>query len=746
VNAQERRYCAQGGGSLRAVRAEQIRSRLCGVSASTTLGTVLVFGAVLRALEPAELSAVFSLARLALHGLVCFALGTAIAWASAGRALAELRAAEGDASEALDCAHHCAGRFAAGSFAVWMLCASLGILFEPHFPQSRVADRLVAYAALGLLAAAANTMLAARVIAPVADALSLRIPLANRARIARPLPLAWMLRLLVTALVLVPVILGSLTGAPGRTSTPGLAGALASPLAVSLVVLALGLVLAEFVSSQIRRSAAALRDAARSAAQGTEEQIAGSGEFVEVFDAIAALSQAIRGALDSFAGAAKNLGAGIHELGATRESVVTLADAQVADVQGLTQSMSSVFSHSERISESIQDLRIAVDESSSSVTELGAAGEQLVGTARELTARADTVSASIQRALGTIGDVASSTDVLAGVAGDASSSMEEMATSMNDVNQNAERCSELSDQVVGVADQGSRIVQQTMDGMQAIREATATAERVIRGLGDRAGEIGAIVDVIDGVANETSLLALNAAIIAAQAGEHGRGFSVVAGEIRELATRVSTSTAEIANLIRSVQDESTNAVGAIERGTHSVAKGVDLSEQAGRSLIEITRVARSNKKLVEGIVQSVREQTKAAAHVVGVIEEVNSQAERIRVAAREQQQGNDIVLEQAQAMKEMAKQVHRTADEQSRGTRLIVSTLENVRTATDNMANSVNEQTSGCSRVVASTWEAFKRAKDTHEAIGQIQAGIERVRDSSEQVVKLVDEVRSARH
>jgi len=75
---------------LRAVRAEQIRSRLSGVSASTTLGMVLVFGAVLRALEPAELSAVFSLVRLALHGLVCFALGTMIAWVSAGRALAEL--------------------------------------------------------------------------------------------------------------------------------------------------------------------------------------------------------------------------------------------------------------------------------------------------------------------------------------------------------------------------------------------------------------------------------------------------------------------------------------------------------------------------------------------------------------------------------------------------------------------------------------------------------------------------------
>jgi hypothetical protein len=85
-------------------------------------------------------------------------------------------------------------------------------------------------------------------------------------------------------------------------------------------------------------------------------------------------------------------------------------------------------------------------------------------------------------------------------------------------------------------------------------------------------------------------------------------------------------------------------------------------------------------------VQSVREQTKTAAHVVGVIEEVSAQADRIRAAGRDQQQGNDVVLEQASAMKDMAKQVHRTADEQSPGTRLIVESIENVRGATANMA------------------------------------------------------------
>src|SRR5688572_3776214 len=257
----------QGGGNLRAVRAENIRSRLCAVSASTTLGTVIVFGAVLAALEPAGLSPIFSGTRLALHGLVCFALGTAIAWASARRALSDLDAPDRDAGEALDCAHRSAGRFAAGSFAAWMLCASLGILFEPQLAaQARILDRLVAYAVLGVLAAALNTLLAARVIAPAADQLALRVPLAQRAQIARPLSLAWTLRLLVTALVLVPAVLGSLAAAPGTAGASGIGAALGSPIAISLIALAVGLVLAELVSSQMRSSTAALRDAARDAA------------------------------------------------------------------------------------------------------------------------------------------------------------------------------------------------------------------------------------------------------------------------------------------------------------------------------------------------------------------------------------------------------------------------------------------------------------------------------------------------
>jgi hypothetical protein len=168
---------------LRAARAEQIRSGLCAVSAFTTLAPLCAFAAALRALEPAELSTTFSLLRLALQGLVCFGAGTAIAWPCASRALADLGAPDRNAALGLDCAHRTAGRFASGSFAVWMACAGIGSAVEAQVAggAGSVVDRLTVFAALGLVAAVASTLLAARVMAPVAEALSARVPAERRA-------------------------------------------------------------------------------------------------------------------------------------------------------------------------------------------------------------------------------------------------------------------------------------------------------------------------------------------------------------------------------------------------------------------------------------------------------------------------------------------------------------------------------------------------------------------------------------
>src|SRR6185436_12957981 len=116
------------------------------------------------------------------------------------------------------------------------------------------------------------------------------------------------------------------------------------------------------------------------------------------------------------------------------------------------------------------------------------------------------------------------------------------------------------------AEKGTDAVLRTIDGIDKIRDSTRLMATVIKSLGSRIQEIGNILNVIDDVAEQTNLLALNAAIIAAQSGEHGRGFAVVADEIKDLAERTGASTKEIADLIRGVQEQSKNAVAAINKG------------------------------------------------------------------------------------------------------------------------------------------------------------------------------------
>jgi methyl-accepting chemotaxis protein len=252
--------------------------------------------------------------------------------------------------------------------------------------------------------------------------------------------------------------------------------------------------------------------------------------------------------------------------------------------------------------------------------------------------------------------------------------------------------------------------------MQAIRDATDSAENVIQNLGASTKEIGAILDVIDDVADETNLLALNAAIIAAQAGEHGRAFGVVAEEIKELADRVLASTKEIGGLIRSVQDESSNAVGAIEEGSRSVASGVELSADAGVSLEGITRKARESGTHIGEIVVAVQEQTKAAAHVVELMDRVRTGVDQIAAAGAEQDRGNETVYRSAVTMSEVAQQVRRTTEEQSRGFGRIRESIEGVRDAVEDINSSLQEQSSACSQVAEFLEQVVDRTRGNTKA------------------------------
>jgi len=407
-----------------------------------------------------------------------------------------------------------------------------------------------------------------------------------------------------------------------------------------------------------------------------------------------------------------------------------LATSGVAQSERLQRAMDLVVTIDARgceVSQSVERLNESVDESSSSIAQLGAAGAELNETASILSSRVDEVSNSMEQMVRSVKQVGATTDKLAGASEDTSSSMEEMASAMRVVDTSAETVASLSIDVIAKAELGQAKVCQTIQGMEAIREATDAAERVIRGLGSRTIEIGGILDVIDDVADETNLLALNAAIIAAQAGEQGKAFSVVADEIKELADRVLASTKEIGGLIRSVQEESENAIGAIEAGSHSVMSGVDLSAEAGRTLEEITEASRQNGIRISEIVSSVREQTKAAGHVVTLMEKVRDSADEIAAASGEQDRGNEVIYRSALTMREVAQQVRRTTEEQSHGFGRIRESVEGVRSTVEHINASLSEHGGACGEVSTFLQQACEGTRSNDDAFDKLGGAMKEV-------------------
>jgi methyl-accepting chemotaxis protein len=490
---------------------------------------------------------------------------------------------------------------------------------------------------------------------------------------------------------------------------------------VSLLLVSAGLAfgVAHLLSSEVSNATAMIRSEVERLARGdlrrgrvfeSEDEL---GELARSFETMA---QSLQATVSRVAEAADRVEATAGELSPVSASVARVSSDQFVGIEQATARMEVLSTQARDIAASSQSLGDTVEESSSLTLELGASGEELNGTAFLLSSKVEEVSSSIEQMVRSVSQVSANTESLTQAAEETSASMEQMASSLREVDASAAEATRLSTQVVSSAERGRVKVRQTIDGMEAIRDATETAERVIRSLHGRSGEIGAIVDVIDDVADETGLLALNAAIIAAQAGEQGRAFSVVAEEIRELAERVLASTREIGALIGAVQAEATNAIGAIERGSASVASGVQLSAEAGMALEEITRASRDSGAHIGEIVGALREQAKAAGHVVSLMDRVRDGVGQIRSATIEQDRGNAVVFQGSVTMREVAAQVRGTSAEQARGAGRMRESTEGMRLAVEQIQAAIREQSEACVAALELLAAVRSRTRENEES------------------------------
>ena len=270
---------------------------------------------------------------------------------------------------------------------------------------------------------------------------------------------------------------------------------------------------------------------------------------------------------------------------------------------------------SEDITGAIADsVNYAIDELRTLVTTINETSEQVSSSAQETQTTARHLADAAQQQAQRIST--------------ATSAINQIASSMDNVSKDSAESADVAERSVKIASHGAGVVRETISGMDSIRDQIQETSKRIKRLGESSQEIGSIVELINDIAEQTNILALNAAIQAASAGEAGRGFAVVADEVQRLAERSASATKRIETLVQTIQSDTNEAVNSMEQTTAEVVAGARKAEDAGSALGDIERVSHDLSSLIQNISTAARQQSAAAtdiSHSMNAIQEITSQ-------------------------------------------------------------------------------------------------------------------------
>lgn len=514
---------------------------------------------------------------------------------------------------------------------------------------------------------------------------------------------------------------------------------------ITVAVLIIAVLLAWLAARFIVRPVLALVETARLISKGDLTQRAS----IDTGDEIGGLAEAFNNMAANLERTLKSLGQSqsklksvVETVGSRSRTVIDRVDEQRAMIDDTYHSIDRLNGGVRKITDNVEALSASSEETSSSMLEMVASMEEVSRHTDTLFNSVEDTASATSQMVSSINEVDQNVVYLTNFVTDTSSSMVEMSASIAQVEANAARSYDLALAVADAAESGMRAVRETMDGMEQIRQSVVEANTVVSRLGDRSIAIGKILNVIEDVAEQTNLLALNAAILAAQAGEYGKGFSVVAAEIRELSERTASSTRDIANLIRSVQEEVDNALHAMSSGSRLVEDGVRLSHEAGRALNNILDSASKASDMGKEIANATREQAKGSETVTRSVERLQEMVKQINSATTQQAQGSDHIMRAVESMREVTKYVRQAMVEQKSGSAMISAAAERMIEMIHEIFQVAANQASESEKIVVTMEQVRAIADGNRTSINDMSDSLTLLNDA---IRSLDDEVRKFR-
>jgi methyl-accepting chemotaxis protein len=434
----------------------------------------------------------------------------------------------------------------------------------------------------------------------------------------------------------------------------------------------------------------------------------------------------LKGMIGNIRQAARNMESVWGEVKTTSKNITAGSQVQSESVEEAASSVNEMHFSLKEIAGTMDDLHSTSDRTSSSVIELAASVSEVAKTISDLSGSIDETSTAITHMSAAIHEIAENVDMLSASAEQTSASATEISASIREVESAARESASLAEAVATDAQElGMRAIEKTIEGMGRIEANARRTAAVVNRLGERAESIGSILTVIEDITDQTGLLALNAAILAAQAGEHGKGFAVVAAEIRELANRTAASTKEIGDLISSVQEETRQAVDVMQEGDHIVKEGVTLSKNAGEALAKILERASISRDMSRSINRAAAEQVRGIRQVSDAVQQINQMAHQFANAANQQKTGSEQITRAAERMREITRFVKTSTEEQARAGRVITESVEQMNIKISMATRAAEEVRAGSDLIV----KAIERIKEIAKNNVEMATGLNSAMD-----------------
>jgi methyl-accepting chemotaxis protein len=421
------------------------------------------------------------------------------------------------------------------------------------------------------------------------------------------------------------------------------------------------------------------------------------------------LAENFNSMMERLAGAISKVHSSLHELRNISGTIKQLSENGVSSAAVQSESLKQTTTAIREINLSIMDISGSVVTlstlSSSNTDSMTGMSQSLEATTMHLESlvhSVEEVSSSIIEMAAAVRQIEENTAILATDTTKTAVLVSEMDGAIKQIGFQAADTSRIAEAVKNNAEEGWRAVDATITGINEIRSSSAVTFSAIENLSKRVANIGTILSVIDEVAEQTNLLALNASIIAAQAGERGKSFSVVAVEIKNLAKRTGSNTREIAEIISGVREDTERAVKAIALSEKRISEGSALSQRSGEALLKI----------------------------VDSIQAASSQMMEINTTAVNQAETSKAMGLAMNRVAEMVEQIARATQEQSHGSELITSAVERMRELTQEVMNSICNHQNSASQVVNANEEINVMVSEICEASMLQSASAEKIGES----------------